>query len=623
MRRRRVRESLWWVLLLVPVALLLILFPLRTRKQAEAENAVDTAIEGLNLTYFSFDRNNRKKLEVRCRESQKKGADLLEMRGVTATIFDVDKLEKDIHVSATTGSAGNNFNDFLLQGQARIESADFSLSSPSFALKDLDILTSRDKVDFALKDVQGHAARGLRYYIRQRSLKLFACRGVWTRDGQPYDFRSRIFWVIQKKGKLILEKEARVTGDGSELRAQWITLQFDAEFSQLQMAVAIGNCFFRAAVSGEDGRSQEREISANLIKMLYDPQGRLQRLEVHGDGQVALATGAESGRLRSEAIEITLDAASQNLERVRTTTRGELVSRGRENADIRADSLLAEYGSDGVLDSVRAEGGCEFRTDAFSGTSSRMHHDAANSLIEISGREAAVASRRNTFRSSRFLLRTRLKQLSSDREVKATLIPEKKSILLGARPVFVTAGGLDLSDGGKDVCFKGKVSLFQDEVELQAGELHFSGGGESVAGSAGVDLNFPENGETLRLRGKTITLEPQGPRLVIDGEGRLRQGENSLSAGRIEMSFDRNDRLDTIAASGRVNFTRKDVSGRSQRLDWNYVGQTVWFRDSAEITRQGAGTTRGQELRFDLKSSQITVSGSGERSETTIGPDRT
>ena len=89
------------------------------KKGKDAGKADDTEIEGVDLTYFSFNKNNEKKLEVRCKESQKMADGRLLMKNITATIFKADKLDKDIRISADSGYTRDEFNDFFLQGNAR------------------------------------------------------------------------------------------------------------------------------------------------------------------------------------------------------------------------------------------------------------------------------------------------------------------------------------------------------------------------------------------------------------------------------------------------------------------------------------------------------------------------
>lgn len=604
--------------LLILTVLLLLFFSLRSRNGKTAKKITETEIEGVNLTYYDFDKYNRKKLEIKCRESQKKNDDQLLMKGITATIFKTDKLDKDIHISAKAGTASNNFYDFHIRDQARIFSDEFTLASGSFLLKDLDILTSRENVDFKLKNVSGRAAGGLQYYINQKVLKLFDSRGIWIREGRPYDFKSRLFRVIQKKNLLILEKDAELAGGGATIRSDWISLKFDGDFANLQSATAVGNSYFHSTAAQENGREQSREISASLIKIMYDEKGRLQQLQVRGHGLIALADQVSHSRMQSEAIEISLYAETQTLEKMRTLSRGLLTSKGRDNIKIMADSLQAVYGKDGVLARIQAEGKCEFATDDFTGTAARLDYDAPNSRIEIFGKDAAIISKKNIFNSSQFLIQTKLRLLGSDKNVKATLFPEKKNVLLRAKPVFVTASGMEMSERGNVTRFKGNVKLFQDEIELHAGELLFETKSNRISCSGKTDLKFLTDNEQVVLHGQTMVFPAGERKIVLEGDARLQQAENMLSARRIELAFSRDDRLENIIAADHAAFSKKDLSGKAQLLNWFYTKKTILFKNAAEITKKESGTTKGKELLFDLNSNEISVSSADDRSETII-----
>jgi lipopolysaccharide transport protein LptA len=615
------RKKTWFSFLagvLILTLLVLLFYFLRSRNGKTAKKIVDTEIAGVNLTYYDFDKNNQKKLEIKCRESQKKNDDQLLMKEITATIFKTDKLDKDIHITAKAGIASNNFYNFHIQDQARIFSSDFSLSSQSFLLKDLDILSSQESVDFKLKNVSGRAGRGLEYFINQKMLKLYVSKGVWIREGRPYDFSSGVFNVIQKTNLLILEKNAELAGSGATVRSDWISLQFDADFANLQTAAAVGNSYFRSTAAPEGGREQNREISANLIKMLYDPQGRLQQIQVLGNGLIVLADQESKGRMQSEAIEISLNVETQTLEKVRTLSRGSLASQGRDNIKINADSLMAVYDKDGVLARIRAEGKCEFATDDLSGTAASLDYDAPNSRIDIFGKDAAIISKKNIFNSSQFLIQTKLRHLASNKGVKATLIPEKKNVLLRAKPVFVTASSMEMSEKGNVTSFKGKVKLFQDEIELQAGELLFETQGNRISCRGNADLKFLTDNEKVVLHGKTMVFHADELKIVLEADSRLQQAENTLSARKIELAFNRNDRLENISAADQVVFSKKDLSAKAQLLHWDYTRKTILFKNSAEITKKESGTTRGQELLFNLDNNEITVSSADDRSETII-----
>jgi lipopolysaccharide transport protein LptA len=299
-----------------------------------------------------------------------------------------------------------------------------------------------------------------------------------------------------------------------------------------------------------------------------------------------------------------------------------LNSRGRDNVSVSAESLQAVYSSQGKLAEVLAERKCQFRTDDFQGLARSLNYDASSGEINIFGQNSTIDSGKNRFESSHFRMRTGSKSITSRKGVKATIIPGRKSALLGAKPVFVTADAMETSQKGGASRFTGKVNLFQGEVEMHAGELQIDGPGGAITCTGGADLRFRDNGEPLDLKGKTVSFDPDSSRLVVEGEARLEQGNNSLAANRIELVFGADDRLQDIFASGAASFRRKDIEGRCQVLHWQYARQSVVFREQAEISRRAAGTTRGEELHLDLASNRIIVTGSKDRSETTIGDPR-
>ena len=607
------------VALLILVAV--IFYFLRYRKGTTSPKIVNTAIDGVNLTYLDFDKNNQKKLEIKCRESQKQSDDRLLMKKITATIFKTDKLEKDIQVTAESGIVSNNFYNFDIRDHARIFSSDFSLSSQSFFLENLELLSSRDGVDFKLQNVSGRAAAGLEYFLNQRTLKLFESKGTLVRNGQSYDFQTQTFWVIKKGNLMILEKNGELVGAGATVRGDWISLQFDQGFANLQSVSNLGSCFFNMVESGENGRSQSKEITANFIRIDYDPDGRLRQITVHGAGKIILIDQKNNGQIASDTIEIFLRSQNQTLEKVKVLTRGTLTSRGQDNVTVSGDSLLALYSQDGVLAEIKAENNCEFSTDDFRGTADSITYDAAHFLIDIAGKDATILSKNNIFNSSSFLIYTKRRQFNSDKGVKATIIPEKKNVLLSSKSLFITATGMEMTDKGNVICFKEKVKLFQDDIELHAGEMLFDNLNNRMSFKDNVDLKFFNENELLVLRGQTIFFNTPERKIVVAGDARLNQAENILSGRQIELSFGLTNQLENVSALDDVTFSKKNLSGKSQLLHWYFNKKIVLFENSAEITREGAGTTKGRELLLNLSSNEIKVSSQEDRAETIINQD--
>ena len=613
-RKRILAWSLAAALLLA--ALLLWRRPAAGPARPEARVAEEVA--GVDLTYLTFDLSNEKKLEVKCRESQRLDEERLLLKGVTATIFKADQLDADIRVRADSGEANSDFHRLELRGNVVISSPEITLSGERFHLAELSLLSTRDQAAFALRDLSGAADAGLTYDIRRRSVVMKKPRGVLHRDGGTFEFQAAELRLSQSKSLLLLNGDAAVTQAGAELNARRISLQFAPGFERLEWAAGTGGSHWRYTQPAAGGRRQCRDVSGEHIRLENDPLGRLQRIEIIGNGAVSLDDGVGSGRLSAERIEAGMDCETQALRTLRSLSRGELSASGREEFTVASGTMLALFAAGGDLSEVQAESKCRFRNGDFTGTAQRIVHDAARGRVDLFGRDAVVENGRNRFESSRFTVLTRSRRLVSEHGVKATLQPGKKSAVLKARPVFVTADGMESAEKGGESRFRGKVSLFQDDVELHAGELLFRASGVGLSCRGGAELKFVRAGEPLALRGQAIDFDPGGSKVVIEGDGRMQQGDRALSGQRVELAFAADETLQDVFARGSASFRRGEIQGRAQQLHWQYAQGAVVFRDGAEITRAGAGTTHGRELRYDLESRQITVASGDDRSETTL-----
>jgi lipopolysaccharide transport protein LptA len=618
------RRRAWLAAVLALAALLAALLLVRLLKPpgAAAPGTVYSELDGVNLTYFDFDKDNNKRMEVRCRESRKHDSQRMRMKQVEATIFRSGRIEKDIRVTADSGLVSNNLLHFEISGRARIVSSDFSLSGPRFALENREFLSSRDTVAYELQNLRGSAAAGMEYFLDQNIVKLFETRGTMTRGGEPYAYYAQALWVLEKNDLIIFQNKGELSGGGATVRGDWFSLQFAPDFARLRSAFVSGNCFFSQTAAGADGSATTREVTANAIELRYDGDGRLEHILVTGSGRIALRDRNGLAMIESDHTDIFIQPLSQSLDRVHVKNRGTLTRRGQDGMVLSGDSLLAVYSAAGALREVRVDDRCEFRSDELRGTAAFIVYDAGLRQVELTGHDATVFSKKNEFRSSRFLIDTRKRQLRSQAGVKATLEPERKSVLLTGKPLFITAASLDMSDRGNSVRFRDKVKLFQDDLELRAGELAIDGRTNRIAAGGRADLKFLNQGEVMALRGQSISFDsPQG-RIVISGGAGLQQGGNALNGRHIELAFGSTDQLETILARDNVTFRNRDLSGKSGSLIWDFAGETILFKDSAQISRQNAGTTRGRELFLNLNSSEIVVSSRDERSETVIRPER-
>ncbi|MBN2399786.1 MAG: LPS export ABC transporter periplasmic protein LptC [Candidatus Aminicenantes bacterium] len=607
------------VLLILVMAMLFLLW---NKKGVGPSKIVNTAVDGVNLTYLDFDKSNQKRMEVKCRESRQYKNERMRVKKITATIFKTDKLEKDIQVAAESGIISNNLHDFEISDRARIYSSDFSLSSQSFTLKNRELLTSAEKVDYEVQNISGTAAAGLEYFLDQGILKLFETRGTLMKNGQPCAFYAQTLWVIKKSNLIIFQNKGELAGGGATVSGDWLSLQFDRDFASLQTAFVSGNCFFNMHESSEIGAAQSKEISADLIFITYDSAGRLQHISVTGSGKITLEDKKNKGRIASDKIEIYLRPESQTLEKVHVRSRGTLTNRGRDNISLSGDSLFALYSADGQLTQIKADDHCEFSTDDLKGTADFITYDVGRFLIDITGKDAAIFSKKNIFNSSHFLVHTRKRLLNSSQGVKATIWPGQKNVLLSSKPLFITASVMEMADRGHTIRFREKVKLFQDELELHAGDMFYNSRKNLMAFSENVNLKFINENELVILRGQTISFDTPGRRIMVVGNASLNHAENTLTGRQIELCFEQANRLENILARDHVTFNKKDLSGKSGSLHWSFTKNIIRFKNSAQISRKGAGTTKGRELLLNLHSNEIEVSSQEDRAETIIHSDR-
>jgi lipopolysaccharide export system protein LptA len=180
---------------------------------------------------------------------------------------------------------------------------------------------------------------------------------------------------------------------------------------------------------------------------------------------------------------------------------------------------------------------------------------------------------------------------------------------------------MEMTDKGNTIRFKEKVKLFQDDIELHAGEMLFESHRNRMSCQGTADLKFFNGNELVVLAGQTIFFNTKERKIVIAGNASLNQAENILGGRQIELSFALTNQLENILARDNVTFSKKDLSGKSQLLHWYFNKKIVLFKNSAQITRKGSGTTRGRELLLNLSSNEITVSSQEDRVETIINQD--
>ena len=86
--------------------------------------------------------------------------------------------------------------------------------------------------------------------------------------------------------------------------------------------------------------------------------------------------------------------------------------------------------------------------------------------------------------------------------------------------------------------------------------------------------------------------------------------------------FNEKNEPERITGEKDIHFTKDDLSGYSDRVNWLFKEEVIVLMGSPYIVKQSiageGGRTEGKELKIDLKTNKITILSSGSRRTETI-----
>jgi lipopolysaccharide export system protein LptA len=583
------------------------------------------AADDRDVSYLAFNEKNQKSIEIRCRETFAGDGGEMRLRGISGVIYKRGRMNQDIRFFSERGIAKDDFNHFQILGRARIVSDEFTVRSESFLMTHQKTLIAPGPTTFSGKSVSGSAAAGIEFRFDLDEYKFFAVTGTVSRDERAFAFASRMLWMFKAQDRLELKGQSRLSSADSTVSGDEIIMRFAGGLSDLRSYVSLGGSTLRSqrAVAGAAaGQSEVMDIAARSIESLFAADGGLERLMIFDQGRLQVAGPGGRCELSGDNIDCLMYPGSQTLREVFVRTPGAIRSRGAQDLDFSAGQIALAYSEVGELRRLHGEAGVRFRLGDFSGSAPELTLDAPKRALFLSGAGAEIRSGGHLFAGPAFVIDTQKNQLSAPKGVQATVALGKGNVLFRPAPVYLVADDVRAGDRGRDIAFKGKARLFQDETQLEAAEIRLNTGRKQVVAQGRVRLRFADQKSSIVLQGNTVTFDSGLRRIVTQGEGQLEQGRNVLKAATITLALAADDRLQTIAAQGDVVFANERISGRSKLLDWAFAQNVMVFKGDAQIGRKNSGTTRGQELRFDMASGEIAVSGADDRSETTIRPDR-
>lgn len=606
---RWLKPAIWGGLIVLTVVLL----ALRLGRPRRVAAPIPAHADGVDVTYSSFNQENRQTLRLRCAESKQETPDRLRMLRAEATIFKRGHFAQDVVVSAREGVATNNLHNFDFTGEAKIASKDIAITAEAFHLKDLDVLTTDGGVAFAFKGFAGVAGRGLEGFLKINTYKFFDASGTFQRGGEEFRYAAQTLWLIEEKNWLILDKEGLVESGSLHVRGDWVSFQFDDKYQHLQSFSSIGNADMTSVPAGGGSGFS---IAAAQIQCVVGASGKIDQIEVLGATEVALTGGEVEASMACDHLRIELDPARQALKKLELLAPGSITLRESQELVVMGSQMALSFHEDGKLQDLQVTGEARFTREEIQGRGERLGYDFAAGSLVLSGKDCSVSAKGSTFQSSELILDSEKSRVVSRKPVRAVLSPPRDGVLLSARPAFVNAGKMESDQDGDRITFTGKVHLLQDDTELAADRLSFSRTDRLVTAAGGTKLTFQDDKTQFAASGDGVELRSADRTASWTGRTTLRQGGDSLTGGQLLIRFGQRTHVQSIRAQDGVTFTQGDLRGEATELDWLFEQERIQFHKQARITRQKGGTTSGRELLLDLKTRRITVLGETGRTET-------
>lgn len=608
-------KKLYKILLVIFVAAVLLYIIMGLKKGKNVDYRVETRADGEGMVFNSFNDDNKKVLELKCRTAQKGEGDRMYMTGIEGLIYKKGRMNKDIRVYADQGYTENNLYNFFIEQNARLVSTDFTIRSQSFFMKDRAEMNTTTKVEYFTKSINGIANGGMALYLNINTLNFFDTSGTYRQGKIGFDFQTQKLWFIDKDKMMVLENDAIIRDDKSILRSDWVTMKFTDDLKEIKETSSQKNSYLYY----QDKAKQEiKEIKSDNIRCLYDDQGRLTTLSVYNRGEILLKDRDNKTNIASELVDMDFDGPTGNATKAKISKRGVVENTGSTRFRVVANVIDLDYDHEGKLRTCIGTGKVVFVVEKYDGNADKVTYNINKHTMRIEGENSRILSKTNNFYSSLFFVETEKKILSTDKNVKSIIYMENENALFSKDAIFINAQKVTVLEKEKKITYEQNVSLTQSDVKLEAMKLEINGNNDIIA-TGKVSLNFKSENKMVSLKGERLLYDSKAKTIDLQNQAAIKSGDNVLQAVHIIISFNKDNEIQSINGQQKVNFLKEDLSGSSQRVEWDYKKDTMVFRGSPRIARSGGGKTTGEILKIELNTGRITIlSNDSERSETVI-----
>jgi lipopolysaccharide export system protein LptA len=577
--------------------------------------------DGKGMVSIRFNKENKKVLEIKCSESERETDDKILMKDIRATVFKKGKIEKDIKISGKNGIVENNFHNFTISNQAQITSEDLLARCKSFAIMNQEIVSTEERVNYQVKSLKGIAEKGMRLNIKKNLLFLYSTKGTYEKEGKSFDYKANFLKFDDVERSLRMRENSKISNEETILKGDRILLQFTVGYEDVALIESWGNCYFYLKEKSEGPGKEFKEAKAAHIKNTYN-EGNLKKSRFERNVTIKLKTKLNTTNVSSDEIIILHNEKTGKIKSIELAKPSNIKNTGKKKFRCRANKMDIEYNKDGEISSCKSRGKSIFTIDKYQGTSFLMTYDIDKNSVSMKGKGSKVVYKKNSFESTKFDVDTEEKKLVSSAGVLSIILldAKKSNVLFSNDLIYINSNKIEISDKEGTFIYEDDVELRQKDTILTAGKLSIDGDNNLVASGKEVSLSFKDKEDEVRIKGKEIIFDAKNKKIEIK-KGIIESMGNLLRADVLRMEFSNVNDINEIYGEEKVDFIKEEdnISGSSKKVKWLYTKQEIIFINSAQIQREGRGTTKGNELRFFLKDNRILItSDESKRTETII-----
>jgi len=610
--------------IVLPSALIIIIIVIafNFKGNSGSKNSIEDEIIGKGLKYRVYNEFNKLSAEVtsdssirdfdKSRMPTQRERTLL--TGIKGIIYKGGEFKSNVRFSSKSGYVENEYKNFLLKEDAKIESKEVSLYSDHFFMEGNNLISNDTPTKFKLKNMEGVAEKGINHHLNFGVTNFLGASGIYKRSGKKYYFKCKTLMVFKRKNRIIFNGKAHLKSSDSKMKGKEIILQFDEGFKNLIRTDIDGNGYFyiKGTKKGEFKEMTGKLIIAELYK------GMIHKIDIVDDGTLVLNRNRNKLKAESDLIHLRFKENSGKLNILKLMKNGVITAEGKRPFSLSASRIRIKFDDKGDIEYCYNRGGSKFKIREFKTDSMSSTYFPQKEMISLAGGNSTLEKGEDRFVSSKFTVDLDKKKLFSKDGISSTLYLKSENSIFSKSPVFISSKKVEINDETGIVVYKDDVKLFQGDTKLNAEKVEV-GENTRVSISGDAALNFKNGEEEIVIRGEKINIDPDNNSLNVLGKGSISDKKNTLSGESIIVEFDKSKQIRRIFGKNNVEFKRKSISGESDKVIWMFAKKVIIFTMNAKLVKDNSGQFSGEEIRFFLDNEKVEIkSADGKRVETKI-----